>query len=174
MRRADFLKLTGLSVDNHKNMVRHDKLPVAETAEPAERSQGWSTYYPEQAFMTLLAIELAKVGADQRGASSTVARGFSLLRDAFGSDLEDQKREIWFGGASAYGQENIAGVGGPIDSLQVLFGPVADAPSLSIPLAEIAHEVPEIALVNVSRLLRQFRNTAVENEIAIEFDWLVR
>ena len=73
MRRAHFLALTGLSVDQHRGMVRKGLLPFLEAED------GWSDYTLRQVFYTAIAIALADLTISQ---SEAAARAVELPRSA--------------------------------------------------------------------------------------------
>lgn len=176
MRRADFLKLTGLTVDNHKNLVRRDLMPVSELEESPTRPSGWSYYTESAAFETLLALEVAKAGVDQRDATSTVVLGFGAFRKRFGEQMKEQKADIFFGAirVAAEGGSLIRCTGGVLGNLDAYVDRIHSRDAYWLPLTDVARDTEKLVLVNVSRLLRQFRETAIENQIEIDFDWLTR
>jgi hypothetical protein len=81
MRRDSFLKLTELSVDQHKTLARHDSLPFFDVKEREEG--GWGDYWLEDVFLTSLALQLA--GEQHQG---------MLMRDA-SSHVVHVDSKVW-------------------------------------------------------------------------------
>lgn len=95
MRRADFLNLTGLTVDFFLNLSRRNQLPFS----PGRKAEGkgWSAWSSEEALMTVVSLELSEamergraaqlVWAEREALRSVIARAIRGEQVDFGAAI---------------------------------------------------------------------------------------
>lgn len=170
MRRAEFLRLTGLSVDNLKNYVRRNCIPFADGAEDEA-----TLYDYRQAFAMRLAIRLADY-LDLKQAKTVVENYLDIFVARFGADLLEG-RQVFFGyghhfGLSADGKSYSADVGlvaGPIGSL--LESVIVDdaegrfAEFALVALGSRKAKLTGVALIDAGEELAEFRRNGADHPL---------
>jgi hypothetical protein len=171
MRRDSFLKLTGLSVDNHKNLKRRNLLPYDE--EVFGEPQGWTEYRLEQAISTVLALDLAKVGVDQEIAANLVDRNDSeilqAVKLALKNDAENEP-DIWLAvvrfdyrdGELLVERREVV-----VAALEELYRAQTTSGRT---VSELERHGAAIAMTNLSRAVRVLKWRADQNEIEVDFN----
>lgn len=175
MRRAEFLRLTGLTVNNLKNFARRDCIPFAAGTDEA------AAYDYKQAFATRLAIKLGDY-IDLRKAKQVVESYLDTFVAEFGADLLDGKQILFgyghhFGPATDFGgvRPDVGLVSGPIDGLTKSVIVNDDAGHFVrfslVPLGSQKSRLTGVALIDAGEELAEFRRNAGDHPIATR--WIV-
>lgn len=170
MRRAEFLRLTGLTVDNLKNFVRRDCIPFADG-----NNDETTSYDYRQAFATRLAIRLGEY-LDLKQAKEVVENYLDVFVAKFGTDLLEGK-QIFFGyghhfGSPADGKPFSADVGlvaGPIGSLtESIIIDDTEGRFAEFSLVALGTRKPRltgVALIDAGAELAEFRRNGTDHSI---------
>lgn len=168
MRRAEFLALTGLSPDNHKNLVRRDLLPYHE--ESGSRGK-WGKYTPRQVIATVMSLELAGSGLDQLTASGLVVKSDDQLGNAIRDAIEADKAgapDIWFATICFFYRDGNL----DIERRTVVFTTIeklaATMTEYDCTVADLAKRTSDISMVNLSRILRMVQFRARQNKVDLD------
>jgi hypothetical protein len=164
MRRAEFIKLTGLGVDQINSLARRDQLPFVRRI--TDGRKGWGDYSAREAFMTMLSLSLADAGGTKYRAGHFVGEEFEVLFENGRTARDLAEQEVYFGYAIsviyAFDQRESRYSGtfiyfticGPLESIPAQIARIASGDERS--------EVENLVLVNSSRILRVILDRAIE------------
>lgn len=177
MRRAEFLRLTGQTIDDLKNFERRVGRPFA-----AEAENEATSYDHRQAFATRLTIRLGDY-LDLKQAKIVVENYLDTFVAKFGSDLVEGK-PIFFG----YGRHNgpatdkngreiylndvglVAGpIGGLVESIIVDDSQGRFADFELVPLGSRKPRLSQVALIDAAAELTELRRNGGDHPLTIEW-----
>jgi hypothetical protein len=175
MRRADFLKLTDIEIENFKGYMRRGVLPFLEMQDEAGERK-WTEYSTRDVVETCLAMALVDAGMEMQHASGSVVR---LDRDAVRlcwESIINDATPIWLG-VVRFSQP---GKPAPTKARQVsmtvvrsasFIGPLSHLFKLKTSAGVPVEQMPgasDMVLINASRVVTAIRQRAAEHGIEID------
>lgn len=180
MYRKEFCQIAGIADGYFKQLRAKEMLPFARFApEGDDAGRVWHEFSVEDAFMLALALDLARAGMSQADASSSVARGYRLIRPLLPMMLLDAGADFWLAAGRVVSQPDQQR---GLLSAEVHFCAVSTLPNIRTApttlrdgstLAQAEPHCTGLVFVNINRTLRTMAMRAIAAKTPLDLNELL-